>query len=477
MPASLAVGLTLATVIGAQVAPAIFFAAGALLLCWLAYLSWRWPRAMLVVLVLAPLVDRFVISLAIPTGLRPATTYASEALLLAIGLSVTLAGARSGRLMPAIRHPVMIGLAAFAVIGAASAVLNGVSPTVAVAGLVFTLDAAVLFVLPRLVPFDERHARWAVSAFVCVAVIAAVLAMGQVLIHPNFLGLESFAGRFSEGQRVTSLLVSPNLLGVLLATAMPFPLLAALQSAGRRRWVAGGVSLLLSLALLYTFSRGAWLALLLATAVISVVVERRAIALLAVIGVVTFAIALILPRHLLYAERGAEQFDLVAATLGRLEALGEGDLRVQFVENATPIIRDHPLVGAGPGRYGGAVARSFGSPLYLDYTAGTVPAGRTVDNFWLHLLVETGALGVLAFTGAIIAGVTGVLRSARLSAGLRRALLAGCAAAIMVMGLDSITEMVMEGNTMAFAGWFLLGMGTSLIGSTGASTPRASDAQ
>ncbi|HYN63610.1 MAG TPA: O-antigen ligase family protein, partial [Candidatus Limnocylindrales bacterium] len=366
-PAGMAVALTLAAVIGAQLAPALFFAAGALLVGVLAYLSWHWPRAMLVLLILAPLLDRFLISLAIPAGLRPATTYASEALLVAVGVAVTVSAARSGRLLPAVRHPAVAGLAAFAAIGAASAALNGVPPAVAVAGLVFTLDAAVLFVLPRLVPFGARQAGWAVAAFVTVTTAAAVLAMCQVVIHPNFLGLESFAGRFSEGQRVASLLVSPNLLGVLLAMALPFPLLACLQSTGRRRWLAGGVALLLSLALLYTFSRGAWLALLLATAVISVVVERRAIALLAVIGLVTFAIALVLPRHLADPQRGDERFDLVAATLGRLEALGEGDLRVQFVENATPIIRDHPLVGAGPGRYGGAVARTFGSPLYHEY--------------------------------------------------------------------------------------------------------------
>jgi O-antigen ligase len=475
-PAGLAVALTLAAIVGAQLAPALFFAAGVLLLGMLAYLSWHWPRAMLVLLILAPLLDRFLISLAIPAGLRPATTYASEALLLVVGVAVTVAAARSRQLIPALRHPVVAGLCAFAVIGAASAVLNGVPPAVAMAGLVFTLDAAVLFVLPRLVPFGNREAAWAVMAFVGAATAAALLAMGQVLIHPNFLGLETFAGRFSEGQRVASLLVSPNLLGLLLAMALPFSLLACLQTAGRRRWVAGGGALLLSLALLYTFSRGAWLALVLATVVVTVVVERRAIALLALIGLLTFAIALLLPRHLADPQRGEERFDLIAATLGRLEALGEGDLRVQFVENATPIILDHPLIGAGPGRYGGAVARTFGSPLYQQYTAGTVPVGRTVDNFWLHLLVETGAFGVLAFAGAIAIGVAGALRAASKSAGLRRALLAGIAAAMTVVAIDSITEMVLEGNSTAFAAWFLLGMATSLVGTAADRAPDAPDA-
>jgi O-antigen ligase len=474
-PVGLAVALTLAAVVGAQLAPALFFAAGVLLLGMLAYLSWRWPRAMLVLLILAPLLDRFLISLAIPADLRPATTYASEALLVVVGVSLTFGAARSGRLVPALRHPVVAGLAAFALIGIASAIVNNVPPAVAVAGLVFTLDGAVLFVLPRLVPFGMREAGWAVVAFVSAAAVAALLAMGQVVIHPNFLGLETFTGRFSEGQRVASLVVSPNLLGLLLAMAMPFPLLACLHTAGRVRWLAGGVALLLSLALLYTFSRGAWLALVLATVVVSIVVDRRAIALLAMIGLVTFAIALVLPRHLADPQRGEERFDLVAATLGRLEALGQGDLRVQFVENATPIILEHPLIGAGPGRYGGAVARAFGSPLYQQYTGGTVPIGRTVDNFWLHLLVETGALGVLAFAGAIAIGVAGALRAASRSARLQRAVLAGCAAAISVLAIDSISEMALEGNSTAFAAWFLLGMATSMVRADPDQASRARD--
>jgi O-antigen ligase len=462
-PAVAAVGLLAVAVIGARVASIIFFAAGVLMLVPVGYLAWRRPRPMLVLLVLAPLLDRFVVSLVIPAALRSATSYASEALLIVVGAAVALRATRSGHLLPAVRHPVMAAVGLFTVLGGLAAALNGVPLAVASAGLIFTLDATALFVLPRLTPFTGRQAEWAANAFVGVAGLAAVLAMGQVLIHPNFLGLESFAGRFSEGARVTSLLISPNLLGVLLAMAMPFPLLAVLHSTGRSRWSAGGVALLLSLALLYTFSRGAWLALLVAIALIAIVVDWRAIAALVLLGALTFAIGLVLPRHLLDPARDSEHFDLIAATLGRLEALGEGDLRVQFVENAIPIVEDHPLLGTGPGRYGGSVARAFGSPLYDQYTAGTVPRGRTVDNFWLHLLVESGVTGTLAFAMAVAAAVWSALRTARRTVGSRRAIAAACAAVGVILAVDSLTEMVLEGNTTSFAAWFLLGLASSLV--------------
>jgi O-antigen ligase len=463
---ALAMALTLAAVVGAWLTPAALFVGAIAALLPIGYLAWRHPHAMLVVVVLAPLLDRFVVALLIPSELQPATAFASEALLAVVGACTLLRGLRDGHASAALRHPAIIGLGAFVVLGILSAVVNGVPPSVAGAGLVFTLDAAVMFVLPRLVPFDARSAARAVDAFVAVAAAAALLAMGQVLLHPNFLGLESFNGRFAEGQRIASIFVSPNLLGVVLAMALPFPAHRLAVARGRQRLAPGVLTLLLVLALLYSFSRGAWLALAVAVVAMGLLVERRVIVALLVVGAIAFVLALVLPRHVLYADRDAEQFDVFAATFGRVEALGEGDLRVAFVANAAPIIRDHPLVGAGPGRYGGAVARSFGSPLYAEYTEGTPPIGRTVDNFWLHLLVEAGVLGTVAFAGAVAAAALDGVRRARAAPDPEiRLLVAAAVTAALVLAVDGITEMVLEGNTVSFAGWFFLGLATSLIGS------------
>ena len=139
-------------------------------------------------------------------------------------------------------------------------------------------------------------------------------------------------------------------------------------------------------------------------------------------------------------------------------------MRVLFICNALPIIGDHPVVGAGPGRYGGAVSARFPtSPLYEQYTACEAPVGRTVDNFWLHLVVEFGILGALLF-GSILAYVIGQLVwAARHAAGLTRVLLSAFAAAGMILVLDSVTEMLLEGNTTSFSMWFFLGIGAALV--------------
>ena len=461
----LATGLAL--VIGAAVAsrlsPSLFYAAGLLLLAMLGWAAWRWPRVLLVGLVLSPIIDRYLVAVLVADGLRAATTYFSEALLLVVGAPAIARAVLERRLQSGLWHPANGLLLAVCVLGVASALVNAVPPWIAAAGLLFTLEATTLFSLARLTPFSERQASGAAAAFVVVGGLAALLAMGQVLLHPNFLGLGTFAGRFGEGYRVASFLVSPNMLGALLAMGLPFTVLAALQLDGRPRLGAWALAGLLSLALLYTFSRGAWLAVAGAMLVVAIVVDRRVLPAMLLLGVLTFATAILLPRHLLSAERDQQPFDLIDATLGRIQAIGEGsDLRVQYIDNALPIIADHPILGAGPGRYGGAVARTYGSPLYRQYTAGTVPATQTVDNFWLHQVVEQGVLGVLAFAAAMAVPIRQALVAARRATGRRRVLLAASAATGLVAAIASLAEMLLEGNTTSFATWFFLGVATTL---------------
>jgi O-antigen ligase len=145
-----------------------------------------------------------------------------------------------------------------------------------------------------------------------------------------------------------------------------------------------------------------------------------------------------------------------------------------FIRNAAPIIVDHPVIGAGPGRYGGAVAWRFGTPLYDEYTEGSVPRDRTVDNFWLHLLVEFGVLGTLLFATAIGIALRRSLAAARWSAGWERILVAGAAAIAIVIAVDSIAEMLLEGNTTSFAVWLFLGL-ASVLASSAASARRGEE--
>ena len=436
------------------------------------------PAAALLVAVVAlmPIVDRYLVSLLVSDSLRTVTAFLSEALLVLAVAGIGLWAWRAGTLVAAVRHPVVGLVAAFALVAAASAAVNGVPPLVALAGIGFTIEAAALFVLPRMAGFGIGQARLASIGFIAVALVAAVLGLAQVVLDADFLGLQSFTGRFSEGHRVAAFLVNPNMLAAVLAMAIPVPLLAAIGASGRRRLLYGAVTFVLALALLYTFSRGAWLGLALAAVVLAIAVEWRALVGLALVGVLVLATAAVLPRHVLDPEQGDAEFGLGAALFGRLETLSDGtDLRLQFIDNAAPIIGDHPLLGAGPGRYGGAVAWRLGTPLYDEYTAGAVPEGRTVDNFWLHLLVEVGVLGTLLFGAALVLAAWGALRAARASSGWARIVSGAAAATAVVIAVDSLTEMLLEGNTTSFATWFFLGVASALAAASAGQAGRQAD--
>ena len=455
------IALIAALLVAARVSDGLFVITAVLLLSLLSVLTYRAPQAALISVIFVPIVDRYLFNLLLPLHLQEITTYFSEALLLVVAVAITLRGLRAGTLLPAIRHPVVGFVALFMAVGAISAVANDVPPFIAGAGILFTVDATALFVLPRVVGFTERQARFAASGLVAMALLAAVLALGQVVLEPDFLGLQSFTGRFGEGTRFAAFLVNPNMLGAILAMALPFSLMGAVRLPSRGERVAAVlISLILALALFYTFSRGAWLGLGVAMLLVGVALERRALLLMIVVGAIAVGAAFVVPRGILLDEADRAKVDLGEATLGRLDT-GEGqDLRLLFVENAAPILADHPVVGAGPGRYGGAIAAGFGSPLYDQYTAGVAPRNRTVDSFWLHLIVEFGVLGALLFASSIAVAVREVIGAGRRSRGVDRGLLAGFAAVAVILVVDSLTEMLLEGNTTSFSLWLFLGIGT-----------------
>jgi O-antigen ligase len=85
-----------------------------------------------------------------------------------------------------------------------------------------------------------------------------------------------------------------------------------------------------------------------------------------------------------------------------------------------------------------------------------------VDNFWLHLQVEVGLLGTLLFGAALALAGWGAIANARDSSGWRRVVCGAAAATAIVIAVDSVTEMLLEGNTTSFATWFFLGVASTL---------------
>jgi hypothetical protein len=464
----LALGLVVGVVLLARASSAAFVLLVAELMAILALATVRWPRAMLVVVVLAPIIDRFIIAPLISAQIGSIAQYFSEALLAVVGTVLLVIGVRDGRLLTALRHPATTGFGAFVVLGLVSALINGVPPLTLAAGLFYTLDAVAIFYLCRLVGFSHRQAVLAVGAVGVAVVLMALISIGQALLAPDILGLDIVKGRSGEPGRIGSLVRNPNALGSLIALVLPFTLFGSIRLPNpRMRWAMAGAALVLAMALLLTYSRGSWLGIVVATFAITLFLDRKA--LLAAIGVAALAFLLVnvMPRDLLVssspgAVRPPLDFNIIDSTSERVGKVGTGgDLRTLLVLNAVPILRDHTLVGVGPGRYGGAAADHFSSPVYRQYgTDKLLRYQQTVDNFWLHLLVEAGILGAAAFVALIGVVVVGLFRSARRAVESHYVMTAGIlvatAAAIIITG----TTMGLEANTVAFMFWFVLGIGS-----------------
>jgi O-antigen ligase len=457
--------LVVAAVLVAPISTAALVATGVALLAVVAYAAVHWPRAAVVIVVLAPILDRYVVGGLLPSEVEGVAHYLSEGLLAVVGLTLGVRAWRAGRLADALRHPVLWATLAFVTIAGISAVVNGVPALVALVGIGFTVDAVAVFFLPRLVGFDLRQSLVAAAAFVAVVSAAAVVVLLQALLSPDIFGLTFVTGRFGEIYRLAAFIGDPNVFGTFAAAASPFALLAATSlSRPRWRWLAIGLAFLLLLALWLSFSRGAWLAMALGAILALVAIDRRTFLLGIGLLALAFVVVQVMPRDLAVADGGTgqERPDLVDSTIGRVDTVGSGrDLRTLFVINALPILRDHPLVGVGPGRYGGAAADMFETPVYERYGTDrlfTVATQRTVDNFWLHLVVETGVLGLAAFLAGALSAAIPVLRAARRTRGWWRVLLGGAAAGSAALAVSAISTMLLEANSVAFVFWFLLGL-------------------
>jgi O-antigen ligase len=469
------VATALVGIVGSHVQIWIFMLAAGLLVAESAVASLRWPRAVLVGVVLSPILDRYVVPGLLAPDAESLAHLLSEALLVAVGATLLTRAARHASLRQALDHRTVYFTLGFVLLAVISAVVNAVPIGQALAGIGFTVDAVALFVLARLVGFTMRQALIAIVVLVGLVLAAAAIAIAQALLTPHLLGLSVLRGRFGELYRLAAFFGDPNTFAAFLSASIPFALFGVTGLRTRRgRRIALAAAFLLVLGLWLSFSRGGWLGAVGGFAIAALLVDHRPIRIAALVVAVSLVVALVMPRNLL-CPSCAEGPDLVGSTFGRFGAVGQGeDLRVLFIQNGLPILRDHPALGVGPGRFGGAAADIYGTPVYAAYGTDKLfinPTQRTVDDFWLHLAVEAGVLGLIAYLGMVGAALLPVLRAARLAGWAQRVALAGIGGAVIGLAINALTTMLLEANSVAYLFWFLLGIGSQLAASPNAGDP------
>lgn len=213
-----------------------------------------------------------------------------------------------------------------------------------------------------------------------------VIGIGLIGLHgvyQYFTGAEMLGNWVDSSETITtraySIIGSPNALASLLVLYTPVGL--AIFVAERdiiKKLIALFFTVAMGLGLLFTFSRGAWIAAFFAIMVFFFFVGRRLI-----IPICTILIGLLIYIEALWARISnlfSTEYKAKSSTGGRIYRWATGITEWS----------QSKWVGLGIGRYGGAVATNHNlAPFYM-------------DNYYLKTLTESGIIGLTAFLLLIV---------------------------------------------------------------------------
>jgi len=192
------------------------------------------------------------------------------------------------------------------------------------------------------------------------------------------------------------------------------------------KWIAGAVLALGSAALILTFSRGGWMALAVAIAVICYAAWRQGRSSLKVPLAILAILALAyLPFRTLVSARMFGDDN------------GSAESRIPLNNLALRMIEDHPVLGIGPNNFTVAMPQYLTSEFRREFL-------YTVHNTYLLIWTETGIAGLLAYLAFLIGTLrTGwrcwKLRDSLLSP-LALAFAAGIAGHMLHQGVDIFAD-------------------------------------
>lgn len=299
--------------------------------------------------------------------------------------------------------------------------LVGGSGVVLTAQAIFVyLRGAIVFYAIRAIDPGPGFARRLLLLAGGIIMLNAVVAIVQALVGPGAYRAFGFDDlTWAATNRAQGLQSHPNHLGHLVGL-MNLGLLAWFAVDRRIRLAWWGIFAVGAFALAASQSRESVLGVLAGVAVL-IVIRRRSLKPLALgtlilvgfVGVFWVANAsnfAELTRRItgvisaIEVPSGSEGSFCTPGTEGCTAAgLPKREIRVLYLQQGIALWRQRPLFGYGVGQFGGSVASESDPQWYLDPRFGPDGfdmhgfAARQVDSFWLHLLVETGAVGTLAY--------------------------------------------------------------------------------
>lgn len=219
--------------------------------------------------------------------------------------------------------------------------------------------------------------------FIIAVLMLALLMESIIIIALRLIGTTIRVSGLTflvYGSRVAGTVGSPNSAGAYLSLALGPAIAVAFTPLGRGyKWLAGAAAVLGTLALVFTLSRGAWIAFALSTGLIVVMAGKR--------GWLSFRRMMLLFAVVILVAPLMNMV-ILPRVLGNDE--GAASTRLPLMEVAFHIIRDHPFFGVGANNVAIVTPRYF-TPEYGEAWV------YAVHNTYLRVWAEIGPIGLLIY--------------------------------------------------------------------------------
>jgi O-antigen ligase len=255
--------------------------------------------------------------------------------------------------------------------------------------------------------------KWAVWLVVLSGAVLAALGTYQVLsgnVDQTFFGFSKFleaqiVENAADGNRLIGPLSDPNYYGQILVAALPLALYRILDEKKLSlKLVATLSALLLVFAVLNTYSRGAFLGMMVVLGLIAI--ERRVnIWLILLVISTTLVMIPFLPEGFTERLQTLSIFTNDNASV-RSEVSFQG--RSSEMQAGLQMFADHPILGVGIANYA-VNYQEYASRIGLEYRT----EGRQAHSLYLEIAAETGLLGIAAFTALFVSWLMGLQQARR----------------------------------------------------------------
>ncbi len=280
-----------------------------------------------------------------------------------------------------------------------------------------------------------------VAAFglLLTAIIAVMQRLQGVAVNPSFTNL---AVNQNMPGRVESVFGNPNIYAFTLASLLPVVAAYMLISQSRLRGAFGAVSFLLGVvALMMTYSRGAWFGFAAGLFLFIVIWKPKLIPVFLLLGVIAIPF---LPSSI--KDRFLTIFNPKDTSIS---------YRGLLLHSSLQLLADRPVSGAGLGlvTVQNVIHQSYW-PAYLD------PVYRFYHshNIFVQTWCEMGIFGLVSFMGAIFHNMIGALRRFRQKSKPIQVLTASLSAGMVAMLLCGLTDCPLNTLRTMLLFWILFGL-------------------